>query len=39
MIEFGHDGLQIPHQGTCWKGYDGASALRWNLEIKPFVTQ
>jgi hypothetical protein len=25
------------HQRTCWKGYDGANILRWNLEVEPFV--
>ncbi len=38
MIEFEHDGLQISRQTTCQKGYDGANAPRWNLEVKPFVT-
>jgi len=26
-------------QQACWKEYDGAKALRWNLEVEPFVAQ
>jgi hypothetical protein len=37
MIKFGHEGLQIFYQKTCWKRYDGANVSRWNLEVKPFV--
>jgi hypothetical protein len=39
MIKFEHDGLQISCWRACWKGYDGANAPRWNLEVKPFVAQ
>jgi len=38
MIKFGHDGFQISRRKACWKRYDGADALRRNLEIEPFVT-
>jgi hypothetical protein len=33
-----HNGFQISCWKTCWKGSNGADALKWNLEIKPFVT-
>jgi len=37
MIRFKHNGSQISCWRTCWKGYDGPNASRWNLEIKPFI--
>jgi hypothetical protein len=24
-------------QKTCWKGYDGVDAPKWNLQIEPFI--
>jgi len=38
-IKFWHNGLQMSHQKACWKGYDGVDALKWNLEVEPFVAQ
>jgi len=29
----------MSHQKACWKGYDGVDALKWNLEVEPFVAQ
>jgi hypothetical protein len=29
---------QISCQKTCWKGYDGATAPRWNSKVESFVT-
>jgi hypothetical protein len=37
MIKYGLDEHQITPQKTAWRGYDGASALRWNFKIKPFI--
>jgi hypothetical protein len=37
MIKSGHDGPHMSHWGTCWKGYGSVDALRWNLEVEPFV--
>jgi hypothetical protein len=39
MIKFNHDGPQMSCQKTCWKGYDGANALKWDLKVEPFVAQ
>jgi hypothetical protein len=39
MIKFEHNRFQITCQKACWKGYDGANAPRWNLEVEPFVAQ
>jgi hypothetical protein len=39
MVEFGHDELQMSHQRTCWKGYDGANGPRWNLEVESLVVR
>jgi hypothetical protein len=39
MIKFEHSGLQVSHKKTCWKRYDGVNALKWNIEIEPFVVQ
>jgi hypothetical protein len=25
----------MSHQKTCWKGYDGVDAPKWNLEVEP----
>ncbi len=37
MIKYGLDEYQIIFQKTSQRGYDGASALKWNLKIKPFI--
>jgi hypothetical protein len=29
----------MSHQKTCWKGYDGVDAPKWNLEVEPFIAQ
>ncbi len=37
MIKFEPDGPQISCWKACWKGYDGADASTWNLDVEPFV--
>ncbi len=27
----------MSHWKACWKGYDGANVLRWNLKVELFV--
>jgi hypothetical protein len=39
MIKFGHNGPQISCHRACWRGYDGANASRWNLEVEPFIVR
>jgi len=39
MIKFRHDGPQMSHRKTCYKGYDGEDTPRWNLEVEPFFVQ
>jgi len=39
MTKFRHDGPQMSRWKTCWKGYDGADASKWNFEVEPFVAQ
>jgi hypothetical protein len=38
-INFKHNGPQMSHRRACWRGYDGANALRWNLKVEPFVVR
>jgi hypothetical protein len=37
MIKFKHNGPHMSYSKACWKWYDGADVLRWNLEVEPFI--
>ncbi len=37
MIKFGHDGFKFLVRKHVGKGYDSVDALKWNLEVEPFI--